>query len=68
MCRVSGVYAQRAFGSFHNDQEFGEVVWRFAPEAVDRTKRFVFHPLGTHINVADVMMAARQGCVGFDAA
>lgn len=37
-------YAGRAFGSFHNDEEFGEVIWKFAPEAVDRAKRFRFHP------------------------
>lgn len=38
------VYATRAFGSFHNDAEFGEVVWRFAPGAADRARRFQFHP------------------------
>jgi predicted DNA-binding transcriptional regulator YafY len=40
-------YAERAFGSFHNDSEYGEVVWRFAPEAVDRAQRFLFHPAQT---------------------
>jgi predicted DNA-binding transcriptional regulator YafY len=37
-------YAERAFGSFHADAEFGEVVWRFAPQAADRARRFQFHP------------------------
>lgn len=37
-------YAERAFGAFHNDAEYGEVVWRFAPHAVDHAKRFLFHP------------------------
>ncbi|GGJ36265.1 WYL domain-containing protein [Sphingopyxis bauzanensis] len=37
-------YASRAFGSFHNDAEYGEVVWRFAPEAAGRARRFLFHP------------------------
>lgn len=37
-------YATRAFGSFHNDAEYGEVVWRFAPRAADRARRFQFHP------------------------
>ena len=37
-------YAMRAFGSFHNDAEFGEVVWRFAPGAAERARRFQFHP------------------------
>jgi predicted DNA-binding transcriptional regulator YafY len=37
-------HASRAFGSFHNDMEFGEVVWRFAPEASERAGRYLFHP------------------------
>jgi len=40
-------YAERAFGSFHNDFEYGETVWKFAPEAVDRAQRFLFHPAQT---------------------
>lgn len=40
-------YASRAFGSFHNDDEYGEVVWRFAPEAADRASRYLFHPSQT---------------------
>lgn len=38
-------YAQRAFGSFHNDSEYGEVAWKFAPKAAERARRFQFHPL-----------------------
>lgn len=37
-------YAERAFGSYHFEPEFGEVVWRFAPKAVERAQRFQFHP------------------------
>ena len=37
-------YAERAFGSFHAAEEFGEVAWKFAPAAVDRARRFQFHP------------------------
>lgn len=37
-------YAERAFGSFHNDKEFGEVVWRFSAAAADRARRYLFHP------------------------
>lgn len=37
-------YATRAFGSFHNDAEFGEVVWQFSSEAADRARRYTFHP------------------------
>jgi predicted DNA-binding transcriptional regulator YafY len=38
------IYAERAFGSFHNDDEFTEVEWRFSSTAADRAKRFLFHP------------------------
>ena len=41
------VYAQRAFGSFHDDREYGETVWKFAPDAADRALRFLFHPSQT---------------------
>lgn len=37
-------YAERAFGSYHRDEEYGEVVWKFSPEAADRAQRFQFHP------------------------
>nr|WP_245198101.1 WYL domain-containing protein [Sphingomonas kaistensis] len=37
-------YAQRAFGSYHSDDEFGEVVWRFTPHAAEHAKRYLFHP------------------------
>ena len=37
-------HAVRAFGSFVNDAEFGEVVWRFTPQAAPHARRFLFHP------------------------
>jgi predicted DNA-binding transcriptional regulator YafY len=37
-------YATRAFGSYHDDTEFGEVVWKFAPRAASRAARYQFHP------------------------
>lgn len=37
-------YAKRGFGSFVNDAEFGEVIWRFIPEAAEHARRYVFHP------------------------
>lgn len=37
-------YAQKAFGSYHNEDEFGEVVWKFAPHAADRVSGYQFHP------------------------
>jgi predicted DNA-binding transcriptional regulator YafY len=37
-------HAARAFGSFHDDREYGEVVWRFAPAAAATAREFTFHP------------------------
>jgi predicted DNA-binding transcriptional regulator YafY len=37
-------HASRAFGSFHADAEYGEVVWRFAPAAAEIARDFLFHP------------------------
>ena len=37
-------HAARAFGSFHAEAEFGEVIWRFTPAAAPTAREFVFHP------------------------
>ena len=37
-------HAERGFGSYESSKEYGEVVWRFKPEAAQHAKRFVFHP------------------------
>jgi predicted DNA-binding transcriptional regulator YafY len=37
-------YARRAFGAFQNDEQFGEVVWRFDQRAADTARGFNFHP------------------------
>jgi predicted DNA-binding transcriptional regulator YafY len=37
-------FTDRAFGVFQNESEFGEVVWRFLPQAAERARRFQFHP------------------------
>jgi predicted DNA-binding transcriptional regulator YafY len=37
-------HAARAFGSFHADGEYAEVVWRFSPRAAATARDFVFHP------------------------
>jgi predicted DNA-binding transcriptional regulator YafY len=37
-------HAARAFGSFHKDAEFGEVVWRFTTAAAATAREFLFHP------------------------
>ena len=37
-------FANRAFGVFQNEDEFGEVVWPFSPEAASHARGFEFHP------------------------
>jgi predicted DNA-binding transcriptional regulator YafY len=52
-------YAQRAFGSFHDDREYGEVAWKFSPEAVERAQRFLFHPSQTSETLNDGSLVVR---------
>jgi predicted DNA-binding transcriptional regulator YafY len=40
-------HAEKGFGSFENSTEYGDVVWRFSPEAAAHARRFVFHPTQT---------------------
>lgn len=35
---------QKAFGTFQNDAEYGEVVWKFKPNAAPHARVFLFHP------------------------
>ena len=37
-------YAARAFGAHQTEGQYGEVVWRFTPEAAERASGFRFHP------------------------
>jgi predicted DNA-binding transcriptional regulator YafY len=37
-------HAARAFGSYHDDGQYGEVIWRFSPGAAERALSWEFHP------------------------
>lgn len=37
-------YANRAFGSYYDAREHGEIVWKFAPHAAERAAGYQFHP------------------------
>ncbi|MGP3697299.1 helix-turn-helix transcriptional regulator [Rhodobacter sp. NSM] len=37
-------HAARAFGSYHAEEEFSEVVWRFSAKAAPIAREFLFHP------------------------
>lgn len=38
-------HAARAFGSYHAEDEFAEVIWRFTPKAAAVAREFIFHPM-----------------------
>ncbi len=37
-------FANRGFALYQNESEYGEVEWRFAPEAADHVRATLFHP------------------------
>ena len=37
-------YAAQAFGVYQDPAQYGEVIWRFAPEVASRASEFRFHP------------------------
>ncbi|MBI1173131.1 WYL domain-containing protein [bacterium] len=37
-------HTARAFGSYHAEAEYGEVIWRFSPQAAEVAREFIFHP------------------------
>jgi predicted DNA-binding transcriptional regulator YafY len=37
-------YAAKAFGVYQDPAQYGEVIWRFVPEAAERAAEFRFHP------------------------
>lgn len=37
-------HAKRGFGSYESAAEFGDVVWRFSPDAADHARNYLFHP------------------------
>ncbi|MEI9850104.1 MAG: WYL domain-containing protein [Sphingomonas sp.] len=58
-------HAHRSFGSYHRPSEYCEIVWRFRPEAVERARRFVFHPSQRFETAADGSLVVRFEASGF---
>ena len=52
-------HAARAFGSFQDDSQHAEVVWRFAPRAADRAAEWRFHPRQTARRLEDGSLEVR---------
>jgi len=57
-------FANRAFGVFQTEAEYGEVVWRFRPEAAERARAFVFHPEQTTEDGPDGALTVRFRAAG----
>ncbi len=46
-------HAARAFGTYQNEGEYGEVIWRFSAKAADRAAEWRFHPSQTMERLPD---------------
>ena len=58
-------YANRAFGVFQDEREFGEVVWRFTPAAAPHAARYRFHPAQTSETGVDGSLTVRFMACGW---
>lgn len=52
-------FSARAFGSFHSEDEYLPVEWRFTPEAASTARKFVFHPQQEMAEEADGTLTVR---------
>ena len=52
-------HAARAFGSYHTEAEYGEVIWRFTPAAAATARDFLFHPTQNMIEEEDGSLTVR---------
>ena len=57
-------FANRAFGVFQNEEEFGEVVWRFSPRAAPHARGFEFHPAQVMEDQPDGSLIVRFSAAG----
>jgi predicted DNA-binding transcriptional regulator YafY len=52
-------HAQKAFGAFQNDSEYGEVVWKFKPGVASHARAFLFHPTQVWEDLPDGSLVVR---------
>jgi predicted DNA-binding transcriptional regulator YafY len=57
-------FADRAFGVFQSDAEYGEVVWRFDPSAAAQARGYLFHPTQTTEDEPDGSLLVRFVAAG----
>jgi predicted DNA-binding transcriptional regulator YafY len=58
-------HAEKGFGSYESEQEYGEVVWRFRPDAAAQARRYVFHPTQATEEAEDGSLIVRFKASGF---
>jgi predicted DNA-binding transcriptional regulator YafY len=58
-------HAQKAFGAFQNDAEYGEVIWKFKPGAASHARAFLFHPTQVLEDQADGSLIVRFIASGY---
>jgi predicted DNA-binding transcriptional regulator YafY len=58
-------HAAQAFGAFQDPAQYGEVVWRFLPEAATRAGEFQFHPHQTTEHQEDGSLIVRFKAAGW---
>ncbi len=52
-------HAERGFGPFEGRKEYGEIIWRFRPDAAEQARRFVFHPTQSVTDLDDGSLEVR---------
>ena len=57
-------FANQSFALFQNDAEFGDVEWRFAPEAAKQVRGTIFHPNQTEEEQKDGSIIIRFKAAG----
>ena len=58
-------HAAQAFGAYQDPAQYGEVVWRFLPEAASRAAEFQFHPHQTAYHQEDGSLVIRFKAAGW---
>jgi predicted DNA-binding transcriptional regulator YafY len=58
-------YAAKAFGVYQDPAQYGEVIWRFAPNAAERAAEFRFHPTQVLEEQADGSLIVRFKAAGW---
>ncbi|MGV4792982.1 WYL domain-containing protein [Rhizobium sp. F40D2] len=58
-------YAAQAFGVWQDPEQYGEVIWRFVPDAAERAAGFQFHPRQVQEHEEDGSLIVRFHAAGW---